>query len=195
MRASFSMRAWERLLTSSEVQAKWKNSNTWTAKAEAEAADADKKVPTTSYCWRVDGHLRREDFASATERLLSVWMTCTGSVSLKVCKHNQAEQTALCCLSALTHLADLGVSSKRLLEEVLHGLHVVVGGGLDALHLPRVLLCEVSHEGLQGGNGRGGEGRNLGDLRHGGQVDEPPDLRQREGQGSGEGCGAYCSTE
>jgi hypothetical protein len=53
---------------------------------------------------------------------------------------------------------DFGVVAEALLEPVLHGLHVVVGGGLDGLHGLAVGDREVGDHGVELGHGGRREG-------------------------------------
>ena len=73
-------------------------------------------------------------------------------------------------------LADLGQLrqlSRLLLEQVLDGLDVVVGGALDFLDAFGVLKFEIGGQAVQHGVGFGGERRHFADLRVGGQALQP----------------------
>ena len=71
---------------------------------------------------------------------------------------------------------NFGVVAETLLQPVLHGLHVVVGGGLDGLHGFTVGHREASDHGIQLGDGGGGERSDLGQLGRGGEGLQPFDL-------------------
>ena len=62
------------------------------------------------------------------------------------------------------------------LDEVLHRLDVVVGGGLDRLDPAAVLDAEVRRDGLERVDLRRREGGQLGDAGLGGQRQQPLDL-------------------
>lgn len=73
-------------------------------------------------------------------------------------------------------LADLGQFRQRgglLLEQVLHGLHVVVGGAFDFLDALGMLELEVFGELVQQGVGFGGEGRHFRNAGVGGEALQP----------------------
>ncbi len=81
----------------------------------------------------------------------------------------------------MDELADRGQLrqlGRLLLEQVLHGLHVVVGGALDFLDALGVLQLEVAGQVVQQGVGFGGEGRDLGDAGVGGEALQPADFHQ-----------------
>ncbi len=65
-----------------------------------------------------------------------------------------------------------------LLEEVFHGLDVVVGGALDLFHTLGVFDGEVLRQLVEQGVGFGGEGRHFGDAFMGGQALQPADFDQ-----------------
>jgi hypothetical protein len=65
-----------------------------------------------------------------------------------------------------------------LLEQVLDGLDVVVGGALDFLDALGVLKLEIAGQLVQRGVGFGAEGRHFADLRVSGKALEPADLDQ-----------------
>ncbi|MDT4809297.1 hypothetical protein FQZ97_421790 [compost metagenome] len=76
-------------------------------------------------------------------------------------------------------LADLGQFRQLgglLLEQVFHGLDVVVGGALDFLDALGVLQLEVFGQLVEQGIGFGGEGRDFRDAGVGGEALQPADL-------------------
>ena len=76
----------------------------------------------------------------------------------------------------LADLHHLGVVRELLLDPVFERLHVVVGNGLDLLHLGRLLRAEAGDERVELGHRGRREGRNLGEVGFGGERLEPLDL-------------------
>jgi hypothetical protein len=68
------------------------------------------------------------------------------------------------------------VAGNLLLEEVLHRLHVVIGGALDILHPARVLLAEAGHDAVEHVDRMAAQGRHLGDRLVGRECLEPGHL-------------------
>jgi hypothetical protein len=73
-------------------------------------------------------------------------------------------------------LRETGVTADLFLDEVLDRLDVVVGGRLDRLDPLTVGFAEVIRNRCQGGDLGGIEGRQFGNLRFGGQRQQPFDL-------------------
>jgi len=75
----------------------------------------------------------------------------------------------------------LGIVVQALLDVVLHGLHVVVGGALDFLDALGRLDVETVHQGVQPLQGNLLERLELGDAGFGGQRLEPLDFHLHAG--------------
>lgn len=71
---------------------------------------------------------------------------------------------------------DFGVMAETLFQPVFHGLHVMVGGGLDGFHGFAVGHRETGDDRIELGHGGGGERCNFSQLRRGGKGLEPFDL-------------------
>ena len=67
---------------------------------------------------------------------------------------------------------------KTLLDEILHRLDVVIGGGLDILDAARVRLAEVGGDGVQSPGRRGRQGGYFGNALVGRQALQPAHLHQ-----------------
>ena len=70
----------------------------------------------------------------------------------------------------------LSVGGELILDPVFERLDVVIGGRLDGFHLGGLLRPEFGNQAIELGDGRWREGRDLGEMRLGGQRLEPFDL-------------------
>ncbi len=81
-------------------------------------------------------------------------------------------------MDELAHCLQLGIAGDLLLEEILHRLHIVIGGALDVLHPLGVFQGEILHDAIEQAIGLVAEGRYLGNAVMQAQGLQPAYLHQ-----------------